>query len=144
MRSQPRRLASRPDPIRLELGQKWTLLKRVRFQTEIGLVVVPAGFQTDGCSIPAAARIVVGCNLSVDLLRGCLVHDFLYAESRSGRRVCTRKEADRIMRDQHEADGADMAEIIYRAVRLGASWLWMTPQERQARLQPPHDEDFMS
>lgn len=121
----------------------WRLVRRVSYG-EYG--IVGAGFKFDGGSVPPAARPVAGCPLDPRKIRGYLIHDWLYYRSRLGHRPFTRKQADELMRDLHIEDGTDpiIAAIIYRGVRLGASYTWMTKAEIKARHSQHNDEDFLS
>lgn len=123
--------------------EKWRLVERVRFP-EYG-VTVRKGFLFDGGSIPAAARPIVGCNLDPVMVRGYLLHDYLYWLARQGKRKYDRKQADGIMRDLHLADGASetIANLVYLGVRRGASYHWMTEAEKSARNRFEWDDELL-
>jgi hypothetical protein len=96
--------------------------------TEIGAIVVPAGFWTDFGSVPALTKNVVDDD-DPDLLFGSLPHDDLYnrkGQLPDGRKI-TRLQADRMLREAMLACGSPSlkANIVYNAVRIGnigAGW----------------------
>lgn len=102
-------------------GLVFTVEKPFRFfSTGAGTITVPAGFITDGYSIP---RIFWGLLQPYGQpIEAAVVHDFLY--SRAGGKSypqLTRKQIDRIFLECMELTKVPRGKrfLIYRAVRLG-------------------------
>lgn len=93
---------------------QWLLLRHLSFlSTELGLVVVPAGFMTDFASVP---RLPFAYFLAGDTAHAsAVVHDYLYRNV-----ACTRKEADKVFHEAMHAEGVPSwrAHLMYFAVRL--------------------------
>ena len=88
-------------------------------------VTVPAGYESDGASIPRWAWTLTGlypCHPSV--LGAALLHDFLYTDR--GPVFCRRRTADRWFRQATIADGLARwrAGVIWAAVRVGGAAAW--------------------
>jgi hypothetical protein len=133
------------DPLRIELaGDYWRLLENVRFKWKDRRVEVPASFEFDGGSIPKVFTSITTCPMDPRFIRGFLVHDYLYAQSRKGVRPYKRKTADRWMDYEHKQAGADLVArlAIYRAVRMTCSWHWMTDKEKDRNFADPLDPDI--
>lgn len=99
---------------------------------------IPAGFKTDGASVPRFLWRVCGTPLEVPRVYAALVHDWLYSGGvpnaarlhdalYSGGPVVTRAEADAIYRDMLIALGESRfkAYVEWSAIRLcgGSHWL---------------------
>jgi hypothetical protein len=69
-----------PDPVKLEFepdGSHARLLERIRYIDPEGTAwTVPAGFRTDGASIPQLAWSVIGAPFNGPYLDAAIVHDF--------------------------------------------------------------------
>jgi hypothetical protein len=67
-------------------GRRWQLVEPIRYEAVAegsGIVIeVPAGFETDGATIPAALRVVLAVWGTYG--RAACVHDFLYGLIRAG------------------------------------------------------------
>lgn len=116
-------------------GMGWRTVNPVPYLLKKGPhVTVPGGFWFDGGSIPRTFRAAV-CPMDCLAIRGFLIHDWFYHLSREGKRLYTRKQVDKMMLHQHHLD--DVPEVLshsmYRAVRIGSSWSWMTEAEREER-----------
>lgn len=84
-------------------------------------VLVPAGYKTDGASVPRAFYNIIA--RFTDALPAALVHDLRYDPMEVDgvkQRVLTRKEADREFYENLRASGVNVAraQAAYRAVRL--------------------------
>jgi len=96
----------------------------------------PAGFVTDGCSIPRAPLIFLLAGGKAD--EAGYIHDGLYTSQRYPRDVC-----DRILREMVIAMGYDeaLADDFYFGVRVGGQKHWdlvnvpQTPEVMAALLQ---------
>jgi hypothetical protein len=82
------------------------LLREIKYLTSMGYVTVPAGFESDGCSMPRFFWRVFGHPFSMAFLREAILHDWLYREQ-----PCDRLAADRIFREEltESADRRRMA-----------------------------------
>ena len=114
-----------PDPVILQdagiiLGVRvFRLGHRFRYLSSLGVIEVPAGFLTDGASIPRAFWSVL--DPLGPYFPAAIVHDYLY--SAENHRF-TRRQADMIFKEAMFNAGLDWPrrEMIYRAVRaLGAA-----------------------
>ena len=91
-------------------------------------VVIPAGYQTDGASVPRAFYNIIA--RFTDALPAALVHDIRYdpavGEDGYKRRTMTRKQADREFYRNLRASGVSRrrAWAAYLAVRSGGRAPW--------------------
>ena len=84
-----------------------------------GTVKIPAGFLSDGASIP---RVFWGIFSPFgEYLKAALVHDFLYSKDSTDLFPCDRLTADLIFKEAMFNIGIGWLQrgIIYRAVRMG-------------------------
>jgi len=95
------------------------LLAPLIVSTRKGRIEVPAGFISDGASIPKAARKLVGDPFSFEYLHAAVIHDALYRQGFLDH--ITRAQADLIFRDLMWNTKAPTWKIppFYAAVRLG-------------------------
>lgn len=97
------------------------LLLAFRYFTsyESGTVKIPAGFLSDGASIPRAFWSIF--SPFGEYLRAAIVHDFLYSKDSDDLFPCNRKTADLIFKEAMFNIGIGwlQREIIFRAVRMG-------------------------
>lgn len=98
---------SRPD---------WELVADWRVVCGDKVYTIPAGFATDGASIPRFLWRVCGTPLEAPRLYAAIVHDYLYSGAVPG---VTRAEADAIYRDMLIALGVSRfkAAVEYYALR---------------------------
>ena len=98
-------------------GRRCIIVKK-RFPaiTSLGLVAVPAGFVSDGASIPKAAWSIIGSPFD-EFLEEAVVHDWLYSKSNQD---FTRAEADFILKELMWNCGISKWKIaaFYLAVRM--------------------------
>jgi hypothetical protein len=107
-----------------------------------GLVIsVPAGFQTDGASIPPAFQWAVGSPADPEYFAAALAHDWLYYVHAAKRlnsialittlSPVTRAEADAALRDLLALNGVWRLRrnAIYYAVRIGGAGHWNNDAE---------------
>ena len=95
--------------------RKWKTNKEVTYTTDSGeLILVPAGFVTDGASIPRALWWIVGHPYMGNYARAALVKDYLYVTAK-----LTKKEADLIFLDIMTIDGVKKwrRKVMYQAVK---------------------------
>jgi len=86
-----------------------------------GTIFVPAGFRSDGASIPRIFWSIFS-PFNGDYFDGALIHDFLYSkDSTADYPDFTRADADEIFKEAMFNLGVGWVkrETIYRAVRLG-------------------------
>jgi len=83
------------------------------------VIIVPAGFITDGASIPRPFRSILSQYGAY--LFSAVVHDYLYSV-----KIMSRKESDLAMLELMERQGIEYPEriAIYTAVRIGGWIRW--------------------
>lgn len=81
-------------------------------------ILVPAGFVTDGASIPRIFWSIMGPFGSY--FDAAIVHDYLYSEHNQ---IFARAECDKILLEAMAASGVGWLtrRVIYRAVRIGGA-----------------------
>lgn len=91
------------------------LTKDFRYSSSYGLITVPAGFITDGASIPKMFWSVL--SPFGDYFAAAVVHDYLYSPRNE---TYTRKESDLIFKEAMFNIGVPWyrRELIFRAVRM--------------------------
>jgi hypothetical protein len=89
-----------------------------QYVSSLGTITVPAGFVTDGASIPQAFWSILGPH--GEYFPAALIHDYLYSDASTGFFNTTRKQSDDIFKEAMFNIGVawPKREIIYRAVRL--------------------------
>lgn len=112
-----------------ELAYEWTLFYRGE------VYHIPAGFQTDGASIPRFLWRVCGTPLDVPRIYAAIVHDWLYF---GGKPEATRADADAIYRDLLIALGESSIKAFceWGALRLcgGSHWQGQkTPKKEKGK-----------
>jgi hypothetical protein len=109
-----------------ELASTWTLLYKDETYH------IPAGFKTDGASIPRFLWRVCGTPLDVPRIYAAIVHDWLYS---GGRPDATRADADAIYRDMQIALGVPRikAYVEWVALRLCGGSHWHGNKHTQKR-----------
>jgi len=128
----------------IEPGRRWRLREPILFEAEFKgsgkVITVPAGFETDGASIPSPINTVLAVWGTYG--RAAALHDYLYRLIREGRdfpsflhvfdpltmsmdRRGARRKADLVFYDAMIACGTArwLASIMWLAVRLfGGRW----------------------
>ena len=91
-------------------------------------LVVPAGFESDGASVPRFLWGSVSPQIHPATLRGAVAHDFIYRNQPTG---WTRKEADELFYDLIREDGLAWwtAQKAYWGVRLFGGGAWRGEQQ---------------
>ncbi len=91
------------------------------YYTEDGedTIIVPAGFISDGASIPRIFWTIIGSPWSGKYGRAAVIHDYLYYKQ-----IFTRKKSDLIFLEGMKVLGVSWwkRHLMYRAVRM-ASWI---------------------
>ena len=83
---------------RLEDGETVAVLQTdMAYHTSWGLLIVPKGFESDGCSMPRFFWRVCGHPFDMQYLREAILHDWLYKMQ-----MFNRKVADTIFREELE------------------------------------------
>ena len=102
-----------------ERGNVFTLLEELRW----GGITVPAGFESDGASVPRFFWRLVFPPGDSQALRAAIIHDYIYRKQPEG---WGREEADRLFCDILVADGVPKwrARLAYRGVRLFGERSW--------------------
>ena len=101
-----------------EKGGMWKIVEDWTLYYKGDLYDVPAGFETDGASIPRFLWRVCGTPLDVPRVFAAIVHDTLYSGMDP---LATRAEADALYRDLQIALGISKfkAWIEWLALRIG-------------------------
>lgn len=99
---------------------------------------VPAGFITDGASIPAILWSLIGSPFTGDYRLPAIFHDCAYCTA-----GVRRGEADRMFYDAMREAGVSglKAALMYAAVRIGGGAPYRAAQKR-AEQGDPHHQDF--
>lgn len=111
-----------------EKKKKWYRLDReLKYQYPDGSVcLIPAGFVTEGASIPKWLWSLVGSPFAGDYIEGAIIHDYLYWLALTKKQPKgTRKEADGIFLQTMLYYGTSEreAKLKYWAVRMfGPRW----------------------
>lgn len=104
-------------------GNVFTLTQSFLIRWRGKRLIVPAGFESDGASVPRFFWRVVFPPTDTRALRAAIAHDYIYRHHPPG---WTRAEADRMFRDVLIADGVSRfrAGLAWLGVRLfgGSSW----------------------
>ena len=112
-------------------GDILTLLEDLTVTWNNKTVTVPAGFQSDGCSVPEFLWDTVSPQLDPRTLRAAIVHDYLYRECVPN---WTRKEADELFYDFMVTDGMSKfkAGLAYYGVRWFGGGNWRRGAENES------------
>lgn len=109
----------------------YKVLTPIRYETQYGIITVPAGYVTDLAQIPWFARWLFQVE-DPRYRRAAILHDFLYSFQGGGMvanwnmKVLTFEESNRLLHDYARKDGTEdwKAEIMYCAVEIGGSGRW--------------------
>ena len=81
---------------RLEDGETVAVLQTdMAYYTSKGIIIVPKGFESDGCSMPGLLWMLFGHPFDMQYLREAILHDYLYKMQ-----IFDRKTADLIFREE--------------------------------------------
>lgn len=107
------------------------ILRDIAYTTaELGPVVVPRGFESDGCSMPRLFWRMFGHPFDMRYLREAVLHDWLYRYQ-----PCSRKTADRIFRSALVGRVGHIRRwAIYWGLRIGGGPAWRRNRKRLAEL----------
>jgi len=116
MNAFPDELHLTPAGFNAEGDRLFRLMAPFSYRSSRGTITVPAGFVTDGASIPRVFWSIL--EPFGPYFEAALIHDFLYSP---WNRRFTRRQADLIFKEAMFNSGLDWVrrETIYRAVRLG-------------------------
>jgi hypothetical protein len=94
--------------------------------------ITPAGYVTDGTSIPRALWTLVGSPFTGDYRRAAIVHDKACVDAGGDRRA--RRAADKMFYHACRAGGCSIrdATIMFLGVRIGAAWPMLSPRFAEA------------
>ena len=106
-----------------EQGNVYTLLEDVTVHWQGHTLVIPAGFKSDGASVPRFFWRSVFPPGDSKALRAAIAHDFIYRNCPFG---WTRAEADQLFYDVLRTDGVPFinAKSAYYGVRLFGKKSW--------------------
>lgn len=102
-----------------EYGPAGIRLYQVRKDTYIHGIRVPAGYKTNGASIPRGLRSFI--NPHGILFRAAVMHDYLYST-----KCFSRKKSDEKFKEVVLIDSGSVlfAQLAYMGVRLGGQSAW--------------------
>lgn len=117
----------RPPQIELiretENGDIFRLTRDMKYRWHGVTLIVPAGFESDGASVPRFLWSSVSPQIDPRTLAGAIAHDYIYRTQPAG---WTKAEADDMFYDIIREDGLSWwkAQKAYRGVRLfgGSAW----------------------
>ena len=96
----------------------------------LGRIVVPAGFESDGCSLPRFFWRMIGHPFDMAYLREAILHDWLYRYQ-----PCDRRTADKIFREAMVGRIGPLRRwAIYWGLRIGGWLAWRRNRKRLAEL----------
>jgi hypothetical protein len=92
----------------------------------LGRIVVPAGFESDGCSLPRFFWRLIGHPFDMAYLREAILHDWLYRYQ-----PCDRRTADKIFREAMAGSVCPgRRRMIYWGLRIGGWPAWNRHRKR--------------
>jgi hypothetical protein len=117
---------------------RWKLRAPLEAQTEFGLIVVPAGFVTDGASVPRFLWPLYP-PMDGDYDAAAVLHDYAYQHSQIdlarqlAGRVLTRAEADSLLSEGMVATNTAKRKrlAIYVGVRVGGKPAWNADRKKE-------------
>ena len=111
-----------------ERGDVITLRQNICVVRDGKTLFVPAGFESDGASVPRFLWASVTPAIDHRTIRGAIVHDYLYRRTPAG---WTRKEADELFYDLIREDGLGWwaSQKAYWGVRLFGWTAYKSGQE---------------
>lgn len=111
---------------RTEAGDRIVLDQPVVFELLGDTYTIPAGFVSDGMSIPRCFWGWLSPQLDFTTLLPSVIHDWLYSEH-----VCTREEADQWYRDALIDNGFSRGKacLIYAGLRCFGRSHWQEKKE---------------
>ncbi len=106
-----------------EQGNTFQLSEPMCFRWRGKDIIVPAGFKSDGASVPPFLWMSVSPKVDSRTIAGAIAHDFLYRSALPG---WTRAEADKMFYDIIRYDGLSWlkAQKAYLGVRLFGRRSW--------------------
>ena len=111
-----------PRPLRGEFVGKgqWKLTDLFEYKNMPDWVIIPAGFKSDGASIPKIAWSLIGSPWG-KYAKSAVIHDYLYRTQ-----TTTRKEADKIFLDGMKILGVSWWRrgTMFNCVRLAGFIPW--------------------
>lgn len=137
--SKPERF-DRVDRVKAVVGQEilpgddrfWILGDPLVVQIDGERVEIPAGFTTDGASVPGWAQTITRWKPWDDPQRWAgIVHDWLYSQP-----GVTKRHADEVFREILKSEGASWLRrtLMYAAVVVGGGSAYRANQERGPRI----------
>ena len=92
----------------------------------LGRIVVPKGFESDGCSLPRFFWRMIGHPFDMRYLREAILHDWLYRYQ-----PCDRRTADKIFREAMAGSVCPgRRRMIYWGLRIGGWPAWNRHRKR--------------
>ena len=100
-------------------GNVFTLLEAV----EVNGIVIPAGFESDGASVPRIFWRLIFPPTDTRAIRAAVFHDYIYRCQPEG---WTRPDADSAFRRLLIEDGMERLRswAAWIGVRIGGAWAW--------------------
>lgn len=122
-------------------GDCFRLLEEIYFEWEGHSFTVPAGFESDGASVPQFLWASVSPKIDPRSLAAAIGHDYLYRECPEG---WTRKMADDFFYDYLRLHGLSWwkSQKAYWGVRLFGSSSWQGKEEEEEKDLEEVEEGF--
>lgn len=122
-------------------ARTWLVTHDLVADTPFGRITVPAGFITDGASVPRAAWWLCP-PFDGDYDAAAVLHDYVYRHAAGAvaaqlaNRVLTRAEADALLGEGLVATGTSpfTRRVIYAAVRVGGGVAWAQGRRREQEM----------
>jgi hypothetical protein len=113
-----------PQTEHLPLDKRKILIREFTAWTPYGVITAPAGFRTDGFSIPRPLWTIMGDPWN-RFAAAAIIHDYLY-DTQGLRGAFDRKTSDKVFKWLLLALGMNelRARLMYRGVRLGGASGW--------------------
>lgn len=124
------------NPLRVEFRARGrvALLAPVQWRTCNTHIVIPAGFETDGASIPPIMWPIMGHPYSGSLVKATTLHDWEIVTRHAPSPVVHRRFYDAL---RSLGVGRVRATLLYLAVRLFGPRFRQTAPLRGSRVRPP-------
>lgn len=103
----------------------WKLNRDLVYHSDMaGMIVVPAGYNTDFASVPRMPFAYLAVGGKAD--EASVIHDFLYTTQMLGGELIERGFADMVFEEAVKALGysAVTSSLLYTGVSIGGLWTW--------------------
>lgn len=104
-----------------ERGDIIRLVTPIKFEYKGVKYEIPAGYDSDGMSVPRMFWRVLSPKINAKTLISSIVHDWMYSE-----KICSRKETDEFYYENLVKNGFGKVKsyLVYIGVRIGGGSHW--------------------